>query len=156
MADIRRLVYGLRPPALDELGLSGAIRQVVEGVQPAVLTVEVDVPERLPELPAAAEVAAYRIVVEAVTNVVRHASAGWCAIHIRTDDGLSIVVDDDGVGLDGGTRPGVGLTSMHERAEELGGSCVVATRPEGGTRVNAWLPLDARFTPRPAAGRAAG
>ena len=156
LADIRRLVYGLRPPALDELGLSGAIRQVVEGVQPAVLAVEVDVPERMPELPAAAEVAAYRIVVEAVTNVVRHASARWCAIHIRTDDGLSIVIDDDGVGLDGGTRPGVGLTSMHERAEELGGSCVVATRPEGGTRVNAWLPLDLHFTPRPVAGRAAG
>ena len=94
-------------------------------------------PERRPELPAAAEVAAYRIVVEAVTNVVHHASARSCAIRIRTDDGLSIVVDDDGVGLDGGVRPGVGLASMHERAEELGGTCVVATRPRaarGSTR----------------------
>ncbi len=50
----------------------------------------------------------------------------------------------------------MGLTSMHERAEELGGTCVVATRPEGGTRVNAWLPLDAHFAPGPAAGGAAG
>jgi signal transduction histidine kinase len=152
LADIRRLVYGLRPPALDELGLGGAIRQVAERMEPKALAVDVDVPEELPDLPAAAEVAAYRIVVEAVTNVVHHASAHWCRIRLRADDGLSIDVDDDGVGVEEGIRPGVGLTSMHERAEELGGSFIIASRPEGGTRVHAWLPLGERFEPRPAAG----
>jgi signal transduction histidine kinase len=140
VADIRRLVYGLRPPALDELGLSGAVRQhaaAIDGVQ-----VVVDAPDDLAPLPAAVEVAAYRIIQEALTNVVRHAAAQRCTIRLTRDDALCLEVLDDGRGLPAHYRAGVGLLAMRERAAELGGQCVIAPRAGGGTRVWAALPLD--------------
>ncbi len=151
IADIRRLVYGLRPPALDELGLVAAIRQraaahaVVDSTgESNNLRVEVDAPERLPALPAAVEAAAYRIVEEALTNVVRHAQAGSCVVRLALEEGaLCVEVTDDGVGLPAGRAAGVGLLSMRERAAELGGECVVETAQKGGTRVQARLPLPA-------------
>lgn len=149
VADVRSLVYDLRPPALDQLGLVGALRMVATAVgngdsghPPADgLTVEVRAPEELPPLPAAVEVAAYRIVAEAVTNAVRHARASRCTIWLCLDDRLYLAVEDDGVGLPDGVQPGVGWTSMQERAAELGGTCTVGQRPEGGTRVAVALPL---------------
>ncbi len=131
----------LRPPALDELGLLAALREQAARQGQGELRVTVDGPGQLPPLPAAVEVAAYHIVREALTNVTRHAGARHCAISLRLGDGLDIAVVDDGCGV-AGARPGVGATSMRERAEEVGGACAIDTRPGGGTRVQARLPLD--------------
>jgi signal transduction histidine kinase len=148
VGDIRRLVYNLRPPALDELGLLGAIRarathdatnQAAGGVQ-----IEVEAPEQLPSLPAAVEVAAYRIVQEALSNVLRHAQAHRCVVRLTCDSGLAIEIKDDGVGLGAAgasAHIGVGLRSMRERADELGGRCVIEPAPTRGTCVRVWLPI---------------
>jgi signal transduction histidine kinase len=149
--DIRRLVYELRPPTLDQLGLVEAVRAQAAQCGRAdeqgdlVLQINVDAPEALPPLPAAVEVAAFRIAQEALTNVVSHARAQQCTVRLEMKDGLIIEVVDDGVGvgLVNGRRPnsGLGLLSMRERAEELGGSCLVEPVAGGGTRVLASLPL---------------
>ncbi len=141
--DIRRLVEGLRPPALDELGLVGACTQAAERLAGEHgLPVHVYAAE-LPVLPAATEVAAYRIVVEAVTNAVRHSRARSCEVTMSlARPELIVSVTDDGIGL-GGTGDtlirGHGLAIMRERAEELGGDLtVIAAMP--GLRVEARLP----------------
>jgi signal transduction histidine kinase len=159
VSDIRRLAYGLRPPALDDLGLVPAIRQQVakHGHLSSDLPASteeinlkdgpifsVEAPENLPPLPAAVEVACYRIALEAIANVSRHAKASSCRISLAVDearDVLVVEVTDDGVGMPEGRRAGVGMTSMRERAEELGGTLAVEQNPEGGTRVVARLPL---------------
>jgi signal transduction histidine kinase len=156
IGDIRRLVYGLRPPALDELGLLGALRsrigsyesgqpnrpngRIEDISQPLVLCLEA--PEQLPTLPAAVEVAAYRIVEEGLANIVHHAKAknGLVTISIE-NQGLRIEVSDDGVGLSQGYRHGVGLHSMQERTVELGGRWSIQSGAGQGTRVSVWLPL---------------
>ena len=148
LADVRRLVDGLRPPALDELGLAGAIGQQAArldgGVSTAGTSAAISVecePAALPELPAAVEVAAYRIAVEAMTNAVRHADATACRVLLRAGSLLTVEVTDDGHGLPDRPRAGTGLESMHERAAEVGGEVAVERRPEGGTRVLARLPI---------------
>jgi signal transduction histidine kinase len=148
VTDIRRLVYGLRPPALDDLGLLGALRESAAQYSPKGLSVSVEAPERLPPLSAAVEVAAYRIAQEALTNVVRHAEASTCTVSLAIDEAsvLRLEVRDDGRGIpdqqeNSSVRTGVGLTSMRERVSELGGSLVVEPLPEGGTLVCASLPL---------------
>jgi len=164
VADIRRLVYALRPPALDELGLVEAIRDYAGGMiggdtsQPTRLRVTVEaLPSGLSPLPAAVEVAAYRIALEAFTNVTRHAQARNCVIRLSlaqsggemhkgagTHKGMSLLqleITDDGIGLPRELRAGVGLASMRERAEELGGTCEIEPVADGGTRVIARLPL---------------
>ncbi len=148
VGEIRRLVYDLRPPALDEFGLVAAVREraaqysdQARADAQASLHVDVEAPERLPPLPAAVEVAAYRIVQEALMNVVRHAQARTCHIRIALTDGFQVVVLDDGVGVPEPYQPGVGLRSMRERAAELGGSCVIERQAPTGTQVTAWLPL---------------
>ncbi len=143
VSEVRRLVY-VRPPALDELGLLGAIREYV--VQNGVngLQISLDAPEHLPPLPAAVEVAAYRIVQEAVTNVIRHARARTCQVSLSLADkpaALHLGICDDGLGLPAGYHAGVGLGSMRERAQELGGECVIETGASGGVQVSAFLPL---------------
>jgi signal transduction histidine kinase len=147
VTDVRRIVYGLRPPALDELGLAGSLREEVGRLQfeaPA-LTVTLDAPDDgLADLPAAVEVACYRIVTEALTNVTRHAQATRCSVRIRLDHGLDVDVCDDGVGLPQGWRAGVGITSMRERVTELGGALVIEPGIPHGTRINARLPLPAQ------------
>ena len=142
VTDIRRLVYGLRPPALDDLGLLGALRETAAQYGAKGLRVSVDAPEDLPPLSAAVEVAAYRISQEALTNVVRHARASACAVVLTVEDGaLCLEVRDDGCGFGADRGTGVGLSSMRERAAELGGNLVVDTPAEGGTSVRARLPL---------------
>lgn len=142
IAEVRRLVYDLRPPALDELGLAGAVREAAAQYRTDALRISVQAPEKLPPLPAAVEVAAYRIATEALANVVRHANAKDCEVRLSLEDGLVVEVSDDGVGLSKDRRTGVGLHSMRERTEELGGTCIVEpSRPAGGTRVLARLPL---------------
>jgi signal transduction histidine kinase len=160
VSDIRRLVHGLRPPALDDLGLLAAIRQqaakhgrikqVSQGDpggeirRESGLTLSVEASDPLPPLPAAIEAAAYRIAQEAVTNVSRHAEAKSCRVDLSVDEArrsLTLEVVDDGIGIPEDRRAGVGTSSMRERAEELGGSLVIESVPEGGTRVLARLPL---------------
>lgn len=142
ITDIRRLVYNLRPPPLDELGLVAALREHAAANSTADdLHVSVEAPESLPPLPAAVEVAAYRIALEALTNVARHANARRCVLRITLDHALLLEISDDGTGLPQGYHAGVGLTSMRERAEELGGTCEIGLAPGGGTRVLARLPL---------------
>jgi signal transduction histidine kinase len=142
LEDIRRIAYGLRPPALDELGLVGALReQVVSHNQAPGAHITLEVPERLPAFSAAVEVAAYRIAIEAMTNVKRHAHAQDCAVRFTLGDDLCLEVVDDGRGIPSNVRAGVGMASMRERAEELGGTCAVAAIPAGGTSVRVRLPL---------------
>lgn len=144
IAEVRRLVYALRPPALDELGLVGALREHAAQGELNGLRVSVAAPDRLPPLPAAVEVAAYRIIQEALTNVFRHARASTCRVSLALDKAaaaLAVEVTDDGQGLPPEHRAGVGLVSMWERAAELGGVCRVEPGPAGGVRVTASLPL---------------
>jgi signal transduction histidine kinase len=151
VADIRRLVYELRPPALDELGLLEALRAHIAQMSGTNGRLRISIeasPEPLPPLPAAIEVAAYRIALEGVTNVIRHAQARACCIRfvISEDEPLSrlvLTVTDDGLALPAKFQSGVGLTSMRERAEELGGTCEVGSNDGGGTRVTAALPFAA-------------
>ncbi len=139
--DVRRLVEGLRPPALDELGLADACAQAVDRLTAGSgLAATVHASDDLPALPAAVEVAAYRIVVEAVTNTVRHARARSCRVSIACiPAGLAIAVCDDGTGLAASGLPGHGLAIMRERAEELGGTVTVRDGSPGVT-VEARLP----------------
>lgn len=144
ITDIRRVVYDLRPPALDELGVIPAIREQARQFSTGGLHVLVDAPDEMPALPAAVEVAAYRIVLEALANVGRHARARQCRILIGVEDQVNIEVTDDGIGLPVGHQAGVGITSMRDRVSELGGSFAIESSPEGGTRVLATLPLGPR------------
>jgi signal transduction histidine kinase len=139
--DLRRLVYGLRPPALDELGLAGALREQVAAAGAGLqLDLSLTVDDDLPRLPAALEVAAYRVASEAVTNVVRHSGAGRCEVALTIEHGqLLLEVRDDGTGLEG--EAGIGLSSMRERCAELGGTCEIAAIAPHGTLVRALLPL---------------
>lgn len=139
VADVRRLVHDLRPPALDDRGLVGALRQQADRLD---VPLTVDAPDLDGRLPAAVEVAAYRIVGEALTNVARHADATAARLHLSVgDDTLLVELADDGVGIDPDRQAGVGLVSLRERAAELGGRAAITCPPDGGTVVRAWLPL---------------
>jgi signal transduction histidine kinase len=144
IADIRRLVYDLRPPALDQLGLVPAVEEYAARLgERGALQVSVSAPS-MPVLPAAVEVAAYRIATEALTNVARHSGARSTLVAFTVSDAqLRLAVVDDGIGVNGHGSGGVGLAAMAERAAELGGTCSVSARDEGGTAVVAVLPLRA-------------
>ncbi|GAA4369959.1 hypothetical protein GCM10023146_17440 [Nocardioides caricicola] len=145
VADVRRIVDDLRPAALDDLGLVQAVREQAARLGEHGLAVSVSTDGDLTALPAAAEVAAYRITAEAMTNVARHADARHLRVRLaRGADGIVIEVADDGRGLPDDLVPGVGLGSMHQRAAELGGTCVVRGEPGSGTRVEATIPVGAR------------
>ncbi|CAN5224814.1 hypothetical protein BH23CHL1_BH23CHL1_15080 [soil metagenome] len=142
VSDIRRLVYDLRPPALDDLGLIGALRSQADAYRHTSLEISISAPQPLPELPAAVEVACYRITQEALMNAVRHAQARHCGVSLAIVDAtLRLEIRDDGQGLPEHCRSGVGLHSMKERAAELGGSCLIESCTGSGTRVFAELPL---------------
>lgn len=141
VADVRRLVHDLRPPALDDRGLVGAIQQQADRLE---VPLDVVAPE-LEDLPAAVEVATYRIVGEALTNVARHARASRAAVRLAVeDDVLTIEIADDGVGIAPDRQAGVGLVSVRERAAELGGRADVSCPDGGGTVVRVRLPLRTR------------
>ncbi|WP_460370480.1 sensor histidine kinase, partial [Actinocorallia lasiicapitis] len=146
LTDVRRLVHDLRPPALDRYGLLGAIRQQAAdlGDAPVTATGPRD------ELPAAVEVAAYRITAEALTNIARHADATRCTITLTHDGAaLHLQITDHGRGILPSTPRGIGLQAMRERAEELGGTCTLTPHPTRGTRLTAVLPT--HLTPAGAA-----
>ncbi|WP_436758621.1 sensor histidine kinase [Streptosporangium sp. V21-05] len=151
IVDVRDLVYGLRPPALNDLGLADALRSLADAPGPRV---DVAPAGPLGDIPPAVEVAAYRIAQEALTNVRRHAQATTALVRVEvvrpgeehagpavTGAELRLSVADDGIGLPERVRGGVGLLSMRERAAEAGGSCTIGPRPGGGTEVAARLPL---------------
>ncbi len=139
ISDVRRLVDGLRPPALDQVGLVEAVRQhgqTLRGDGGRRMQVEVRAERALPPLEAAVEVAAYRIAVEALTNAARHSQGTRCEVVFRHDQGrLAVEVCDDGPTSER-WHPGVGLGSMRERAEMLGG-----TFAAGAGVVRASLPV---------------
>jgi signal transduction histidine kinase len=142
--EIRRVIDGLRPSALDRHGLADAVREAASGLgmgqrgRPE-FALEVD---RLPALAAPVEAAAFRIVAESLTNVVRHSGARTCSVRLERSDGnLCVAIRDDGGGIEALRDDGVGLASMHRRAAEVGGCLdIEAARPHG-TVVTARLPL---------------
>jgi signal transduction histidine kinase len=155
--DIRRVVYELRPPTLDEFGLVGATRAYAAHCDRQIyqqfdqesdqhsdngaLSIHVEAPAELPQLSAAVEVAAYQVVREALTNVVYHAQARRCQVRFRVEDALVIEIADDGRGIGKENHIGVGLLSMRERTEELGGVFSISPERDGGTRVTAQFPF---------------
>ncbi len=142
VADVRRIVDDLRPAALADLGLLPAVEELGERLRNAGVAVTVTA-ERLDALSAAVEVAAYRITAEALANVAKHSRARTVQVRLGLEDGAVVVlIADDGVGLPPLISAGVGMSSMHQRATELGGSCSV-TGGDGGTTVLARLPVDA-------------
>lgn len=147
VVEVRRVVDDLRPSTLDQLGLVQAIKHRVAAFDTpgqSRLQIAVTADDGLGELPAAVEVAAYRVVTEAVTNTVRHAGASRCDVTLRAQDVLVVEVTDDGIGLPTHHQNGgIGLATMRERAEELGGTLTAGRLPGGGTRVRAELPLAA-------------
>jgi two-component system, NarL family, sensor kinase len=136
-ADIRRLVYGLRPPLIDELGLVAALRNHPSAQSGVVVTVQ---PDRLPDLPAAVEVALYRIASEAIHNAVRHSGGHQCRVTIVVAaEEVRMCISDDGRGLPDPLIEGVGVSAIRERAAELGGT--VELTNSGGTTVTTLIPL---------------
>ena len=130
IGDVRRLIYGLRPPALDELGLADSLRGLASRESSSTTTVTVDAPTALPPLPAAVEVAAYRIAQEALTNVARHAHARSCTVRLAVEpDAVAARDRRRRTRSRPATESGVGLQAMQERAAELGGSCEITSRP---------------------------
>jgi signal transduction histidine kinase len=143
IADIRRLVYDLRPPVLDDIGLIEALRgQATQLGRSDGVVINVDSACSDADLPSAVELAAYRVAVEAMTNVVRHAQAKQCTVAIERNHQLVVRVEDDGVGIATGQPRGVGLRSMRERVVELGGSLRLEHRAPTGTTVRAAFPLE--------------
>jgi signal transduction histidine kinase len=137
--EIRRLVYDLRPPALDDLGLMGALHAYAHRYSTSGVQFEIRAPEPLLPLPAAVEVAVYRIVTEAITNVIRHAHATHCWITLEVAPArLILTVRDNGRGLPVSDQVGVGVLSMRERCVELGGSFTLDG--QHGTQIQATLP----------------
>lgn len=143
LADVRRVVYGVRPLDLEELGLVGALTHRTTGLRGrdgAPIQVSIDASGDLETLPAATQLAAYRIVIEAVTNVSRHSHATHCTVTLATDGGLLIEVLDDGPSRGSRWAVGAGISSVVERAAELGGTASAGPTAAGG-RVSARLPL---------------
>jgi len=141
------LVNDLRPATLDSLGLLAAVSDYALEFGDLKIKVEA-VNNSLPDLPAAIEVAAYRIATEAITNVSRHAKANFCKLKMYIENEkvapyLCLVISDDGIGMPLERSPGLGLTSMRERAEEIGGTFATEALPKKGTKISARLPLQA-------------
>ncbi|MFI0912478.1 sensor histidine kinase [Streptomyces abikoensis] len=142
LRDVRRITDDLRPSEVDDLGLSAALEQLASRLSSPQTHIAITVPRQLPSLPAATEVAAYRIAAEALTNVIKHAQADRAELRMRAaGTWLELDVVDNGAGIAlPGRAPGIGCRSMTERAEEIGGHCTIAPAPAGGTAVRVRLP----------------
>ena len=147
LTDVRTMVEGLRPAVLDRLSLAEALqRRALElSAHADGLTVTVTGGEHLATLARGTEAAAYRIVTEALTNVVRHAGAHRCEIVVQApgEEVVIDVTDDGGGGAPPGETGGVGLPSMSARAAEVGGYVAAGPGPDQGYRVRLVLPQGA-------------
>jgi two-component system, NarL family, sensor kinase len=145
VGEVRRIIDDLRPLALEDLGLRAAIVAFVDRLssREESLSISLEIPDPFPPLPDAVENAAYRIAIEALTNVTRHAQARSCLVRLDAEADLMVEICDDGIGLPTGRLSGVGLESMRHRATTLGGRCLFNTLETGGTRVLVQLPLAA-------------
>lgn len=141
LANVRELVYGLRPPMLDQLGLVGAITDFARQ-QEGRVAVRLDLPTDLSPVSAAVEVAIFRIYQTALDNVMKHAQATGCDVQLRIEEeSILLTITDDGIGIRDRQRPGVGLTAMQERAEELGGTFRILSVQPHGTWLQVSIPL---------------
>ncbi len=141
LTNIRQLVYELRPPLLDQFGLIGAIRDFVSRDESG-LEINLKLPAQLPALTAAVEVAAFRIVQTSLDNVTKHAQATRCDLQLNvTEDNFNLDIIDNGLGIGVNYLAGVGLTSMRERTEELGGTFAIAPTKPHGTHLSISIPL---------------
>lgn len=139
--EIRRLVYDLRPPMLDDLGLAAAIRNIK--LPTSSIRLEVTAPQPMPKLTAATEVAIYRIASEAIHNVVKHAQATCCTIVLEMEEeSITLSVTDDGKSPAVNYANGIGMQSMQERAAELGGTFSIQAHDDGGTQIEVRLPME--------------
>lgn len=150
--DVRRLVDDLQPSVLSEIGLVAAVSEQARAFtgpleSGGALTVEVHAPMHLHGLAPGVEIAAYRIVCEALANVARHAGATRCRVTMTAGDDLRLRVDDDGVGIGANARVGLGTISMEERSAELGGTCCIGASPLGGTQVAVSIPSHPAVAP---------
>ena len=145
--DIRRVVHDLRPPALDDLGLLGAIKAQIGKFKTSGIQIAPDIPDSIAPLPAAVEVACYLICQEALNNVIRHADATNCTVRLSVEkEGLSLDIIDNGQGLKPDHQPGIGLASMRQRCQELGGTFNVVSTAGKGTHLMAFFPLETHGT----------
>lgn len=143
---MHRLIPRLRPIQLDEIGLANAVRDLVSSLQQAHpgLHMTLQLPNAIDGVDTDVETCAYRILQEALTNVVRHAGASRVRIALRIDDGsLRLTISDNGCGAaDPFSRAGhYGVRGMRERAEALGGTLAISSGPQGGLEVEACIPL---------------
>lgn len=140
--DIRHIVHSLHPSALDELGLAGAIRSLVEQAKHTPLRIHLEMPQKLPVLSKTVESALYRIIQEALTNVIRHARAKKCCIRIASDPlSIQVEVEDDGIGISEDQPMGIGLKSMRERTDTIGGAWKIVNKTPTGTCISVTVPL---------------
>lgn len=141
LANVRQLVYDLRPPMLDQLGLVGAIEDFATQ-QEGRVEVQLELPTTVAKVSAAVEVALFRIVQTALDNVVKHAQATCCHVQLRVAEAaITLTITDNGIGIGGQHAPGVGLTSMQERAEELGGTLRILPVQPHGVQLQVTIPL---------------
>jgi signal transduction histidine kinase len=140
--EVRRIVAGLRAPLLDEFGLESALRQQADRLTQRSSTLEIEMyfDSANSHIPSAVEGAVFGIVSEALTNVARHSMAKHCTVRIQVAEDVQIEVVDDGAGFSPEASTGNGVSSMRQRAEELGGHVTITSDPTRGTRVQAQLP----------------
>jgi len=149
--EVHGLIYDLRPSLLDDLGLPAALRSCAHNsLDAAGMEVHLEVVGQEKRLSPEVEIAVFRIVQEAVTNIASHAQAESAYISLEfKEKSVSIQVEDDGIGFDfsqgfssASVGHGAGLLGMRERAELLGGTLTINTEPGGGTRVSVEIPVD--------------
>jgi len=148
LADLQRIATELRPPALDEFGLLPALsKHVAERTEGTTMHAVVEIEGRRRRLPAAVEVALYRIAQEALANAQRHSGASTVRLRLRfLGAAIRLDISDDGAGFAPGDhrrdgRQGLGIPGMRERASIVGGTLAITSRPGGGTRIAAEIPL---------------
>ncbi|MGV0782109.1 GAF domain-containing sensor histidine kinase [Mycolicibacterium peregrinum] len=150
LQEARAAISGLRPPVLDDLGLSGGLASLARSIPR--IPIDVDLAET--RVPDHIELALYRIAQECLQNVIKHAEADRARLTFSVDDGVArLEIVDDGKGFDTFEHPlgsdemgGYGLLSMAERAEIVGGRLHIRSRPGAGTTVTASIPLPSPIT----------